>query len=541
VRAHHANADAQAIYRELSQYALQSTKTSLDLATLLVYTTSAKLGDGKWKGMTHAFVLHWQDQIRLFGDLVGNHTYFDDDLLRTILENAVTQISELRSVKAQSDQHKTQTGKTLTYQQYCQLVLSAAQHHDGQFAPAQFKSQSRPRQVYQHKFQDYANDDNYSHDIDSDLNDILEVNQTSFVRGPRLKRTQWDRLGLIPEAQSTWDSLSAEAKKIILKPSLGAPPPPRTPRTANLHDISAHDYLQANHHNINLETPNATHDTSGTSLTDNNTGNQSSSALPRDNQLLAHMTKRTPLPPTNIQRILSSSLAKKDTPKTEITIDGKIYRQAHIHNTIYHASNHRSNRRGALINRGANGGIAGADVRIINKTGQFVDVQGIDNHQMVDIPIVTAGAVIQTQRGEVISILHQYAHAGKGKTIHSSGQLEWFKQEVDDKSIKVGGQQRITTHEGYVIPINFRSGIPYITMRPYTDDEWDSLPHVIFTSPEPWRPNVLDHDLDDDENWFDAMSDLPDDITESMFDEYGDYCHKHVVNEHMIHTPDLDT
>jgi hypothetical protein len=37
------------------------------------------------------------------------------------------------------------------------------------------------------------------------------------------------------------------------------------------------------------------------------------------------------------------------------------------------------------------------------------------------------------------------------------------------------------------------------------------------------------------------MSDLPDDITESMFDEYGDYRHKHVVNKHMIHTPDLDT
>jgi hypothetical protein len=184
VRAHYANADAEAIYRELSQYALQSTKASLDLATLLAYITSAKLGDGKWKGTTHAFVLHWQDQIRLFGDLVGKHTYFADDLLHTMLENAVTQISELRSFKAQSDQHKTQTGKTLTYQQYCQLVLSAAQQHDGQFAPAQSKSQSRPRQVYQHEFQDYADDDNYSHDIDSNLNDILEVNQMSFVRGP---------------------------------------------------------------------------------------------------------------------------------------------------------------------------------------------------------------------------------------------------------------------------------------------------------------------------------------------------------------------
>jgi hypothetical protein len=76
----HTKADAQSIYAELLQYALKSTKASLDSATLLAYITSAKLSDGKWKGRTHALVLHWQDQVRLFGDLVGNHTYFTDDL-----------------------------------------------------------------------------------------------------------------------------------------------------------------------------------------------------------------------------------------------------------------------------------------------------------------------------------------------------------------------------------------------------------------------------------------------------------------------------
>jgi hypothetical protein len=46
-------------------------------------------------------------------------------------------------------------------------------------------------------------------------------------------------------------------------------------------------------------------------------------------------------------------------------------------------------RTGALVDRGANGGIAGDDVWIFNCTGQQVDVQGIDNHQIVDISIVT--------------------------------------------------------------------------------------------------------------------------------------------------------
>jgi hypothetical protein len=159
----------------------------------------------------------------------------------------------------------------------------------------------------------------------------------------------------------------------------------------------------------------------------------------------------------------------------------------------YWASSHRQVRTGALIDRGANGGIAGDDVRIINRTGRQVDVQGIDNHQIVDIPIVTAGAVVKMQRGEVIIILHQYAYTGKGKTIHSSSQLEWYKQEVDNRSIKVGGKQHIKTLDGYVIPLDIKSGLPYVKMRPFTDQEWDSLPHVILTGDGNWNPSVLDH------------------------------------------------
>jgi len=86
-------------------------------------------------------------------------------------------------------------------------------------------------------------------------------------------------------------------------------------------------------------------------------------------------------------------------------------------------------------------------------------VQGIDaNHQMVDIPISTVGAVINTQHGEVIAILHQYAYTGIGTSIHSPAQLAWYKN-VNDKSIKVGGLQCITTWDGYVIPLNIVQGM----------------------------------------------------------------------------------
>jgi hypothetical protein len=151
------------------------------------------------------------------------------------------------------------------------------------------------------------------------------------------------------------------------------------------------------------------------------------------------MAKKKDIHPGDITRVISQSMAKGSTPpaRKSVVQDGVTYYAANQH-IQYWASSHRQVRTGTLIDPGANGGIAGDDVRIINRTGRQVDVhQGIDNHQIVDIPIVTAGAVLKMQRGEVIIILHQYAYTGKGKTIHSSGQPEWYKQEVDDRSIKV--------------------------------------------------------------------------------------------------------
>ena len=145
------------------------------------------------------------------------------------------------------------------------------------------------------------------------------------------------------------------------------------------------------------------------------------------------------------------------------------------------------------------------------------------------------------QHGEVIAIMHQYAYTGKGHSIHSSAQLEWFKNDVNDKSSKIpGGSQCIKTLDGYVLPLNICSGLPYLTMHPYTDNEWEALPHVILTSDVDWNPLALDHDLDDDEEWFDAVSDMQAGTTSTLFDEYGNYRKCYVVTEAAIHEPMLE-
>ena len=145
--------------------------------------------------------------------------------------------------------------------------------------------------------------------------------------------------------------------------------------------------------------------------------------------LNAARSKAASLKPGDIRRVLSDSLSSKDSTSNKLKITMHImYR---VSQQVHHPSI------GALVDRGANGGIAGNDVRIISKTDRTVDVSGIDNHEMNNLPIVTVGGTVCTQRGEVIVILNQMARVPNGKTILSSIQMESFGINIDDRSMKL--------------------------------------------------------------------------------------------------------
>ncbi len=188
-------------------------------------------------------------------------------------------------------------------------------------------------------------------------------------------------------------------------------------------------------------------------------------------------------------------------------------------------------KRGALVDRGANGGLAGSDAQTLHTTDRRVDVQGIDNHQVTDIPIVTSAGVVDTQRGPIVLIMNQYARVQKGHTVHSSAQLEAHGVTVDDCAIPNGGHQRIITHGGYVIPLQVRSGLVYMDMRPPTDKELSEeedggLPQIVLTADQDWVPSSIDYEHDAEE-WFDAMENLPDLEYNLPFDEFGNYSNTH--------------
>ena len=164
------------------------------------------------------------------------------------------------------------------------------------------------------------------------------------------------------------------------------------------------------------------------------------------------------------------------------------------HHFTYHVAQASQAKHGSLVDRGANGGLAGSDVRILSRSSRKCTVIGIDSHELQGLDVVQCTALVATNHGIINLIMNEYACYGKGHTIHSSGQIEWFKNSVDDRSVQVGGKQRICTIDGYAMPLTCRGGLMYLSIlgKP-TDKDLERYPAVHLTGPHEWDPSVLDY------------------------------------------------
>jgi hypothetical protein len=127
---------------------------------------------------------------------------------------------------------------------------------------------------------------------------------------------------------------------------------------------------------------------------------------------------------------------------------------------------------------------------------------GIDNHRCSNLEVGTVGGVIHTHKGPIIGIMHQYALLKMDSSIHSPCQFEWYKNDVKDESIHVpGGLQCMQTLDEYIIPLSIHDSLTRLKIRPYTDQEFETLPHVTLTSELEWDPSVLNHEFKEDESW----------------------------------------
>ena len=148
-------------------------------------------------------------------------------------------------------------------------------------------------------------------------------------------------------------------------------------------------------------------------------------------------TKTETTPSDPLLAMVHQSIHTSDDDASDISNVLSVKRSRQIQVCQQYLFQHANHTNQQLLDHGANGGLAGSDMRVIHKTHRKTNIQGIDNHEVTGLDVVTAATLLNTSHGKVIGIFNEYAYLGKGSSIHSSGQLEWLKTNVDKNLSKL--------------------------------------------------------------------------------------------------------
>jgi hypothetical protein len=223
-------------------------------------------------------------------------------------------------------------------------------------------------------------------------------------------------------------------------------------------------------------------------------------------------TQQTGLPPASpsnsLRQVLTSNRTLPPPPAPDddatdappddlVSVGGCFYRRINATSVSYNLSNHASTPvLSSLVDGGANGGMAGNDVKVLSKSAfNKANVTGIGESLLQNLPLASVAGLVDTHQGPAIVIMNQCAHYGKGHTIHSASQLQAFGTLVHEAPRNNGGLQCLITPDGYDNPLSYRSGLPHMDMQPPSETEMDTLPHILLTGDDIWNPACLDDEF----------------------------------------------
>ena len=472
--------DAQLILELLHEHHTGNSQYSRsEINRITKYLTNIKLDD-TWRGTNESFLMYYNDQLRLLDSLVDSDEKLPDNTRVTFLESAVESVPDLRRVKITDNVLQAQLDSTrpISYRSYFDLLKDAAFHLD-----QATKRGNKIRRTNVHF--SGPNDEDEHQNLSSDDPQVIQQEDVcseppeplsysvfqSHFQGSSTSNTQKIFL-----PKPIWEKLSKDQQQMIID----------------------HNRSLPKSGSSSPSTPNKSPSPLPHKPTPQQTAKSQQVHTHQSDKSTADITKVETTPSDPLLAMVHQSTHTSDDDASDITkvLSAKRSRQIHVckHYLFQHA-NHTNNQ---LVDRGANGGLAGSDMQVIYKTHRKINISGIDNHEVTGLDVVTAATLLNTSLGKVIGIFNEYAYLGKGSSIHSSGQLEWFKTLVDEKSIKVGGTQLITTLDGYSVPLLIRDGLAYATSlgRP-TDQDMDTYPHVFFTSGIPQSLTMILHTLMD--------------------------------------------
>ena len=210
VQQHRRTFDARSVMYHLDRHYSVSTAAVLSLSDILSFLTSDKL-DSTYRKPLSQYIIEWVDKATTYNEQSSDR--ISDNMLKTMLQNAVSGVTALRQVKNDDLQRVIRGQPPLTFGQYITILKSAAQTQDEGY------HRRRSAHVLEASPDDTA--------------DTLEVNR--IESDLRLPDSIYNQLDL--DDRKLWNTFSEDARRRLVR-SLGnaAPsrPSPRNRRRVNV-------------------------------------------------------------------------------------------------------------------------------------------------------------------------------------------------------------------------------------------------------------------------------------------------------------------
>ena len=391
--------DAQLILDLLHEHHTGNSQYSrAKINRITKYLTNIKLDD-TWRGTNESFLMHYNDQLHLLDSLVDSDEKLPDNARVTFLESAVESVPDLQPVKITDNVLQAQLHSTrpISYRSYFDLLKDAAFHLD-----QATKRGNKIRHTNVH-FSGPNHEDEHQ-TLSSDDNQVIQqVNVCSETPEPlsyslfqsHFQGSSTSNTQKIFLPKTIWEKLSKDQQQTIIDHNRSLP------KSGSPH----------------LSTPNKSPSPLPHKPTPQQTAKSQQVHTHQSDESTTDTIKTETTPSDPLLAMVHRFINTSDDDASDISNVLSVKRSRQIQVCQCYLFQHANHTNQQLVDHGANGGLAGSDMHVIHRTHRKINIQGIDNHEVTGLDVVTAATILKTSQGKVIGIFNEYAHLGKGSSI----------------------------------------------------------------------------------------------------------------------------
>ena len=392
--------DGQSVWKDFQEHMKSSSKGASEKTRLTQYVTYTVLDDN-YNGTIEQFVLHFNEQLKQLEEISEESKHFPPQIKIQLLQNAVRPINDLRIVETLDEYQSITTGygrsSSRKYQTYYDLLINACVRYDR----TKKANVAKRGHIYQTTFSQ-SNDNFIGHipsetpigdpymGIDTPSDEFYNINTNQSGRPvsvrhklqPRLLRTNPNtKPNTFPkkQARQKWTGpiclpghiyklLSQEAKDALQKYDVEAIQKFMTSRNLNETDL-IHDTYEHTHENL---APSIDEE----EFQEYEEFNTDQDLEPPTDDHMDFITSQEHSD-DQLDQVLQTYQAyhelqsETETPHRQMNAD-----------ITYHVAQAKQTKHGSLVDRRANGGLAGSDVRVLSTSSRKCTVTGVDNHEI---------------------------------------------------------------------------------------------------------------------------------------------------------------